>query len=224
MSFCSGSHLGPVPDADGAPRYVLGSRSDATAEKQHEAALVDQARFLESQVKMRTRDLEDPLVRGTMPLHEVDRRVKNTPQMISAMLMSLAMSIQTPRSRIPRAKARARRCHGPRAREAPPIRERHRFRHRRLHGADYRGAIGLVEKPFTRLGLDTALAPVAARPRHTSDTPSKPRGPPLSPAHAASRHGGPPGALGVACSLLRAIHLARHPSYDTAGAARILND
>ena len=87
--FWSGLYISPVPDAAGDVKYFFASQIDATDRKRYEMETL----ALQNELKSRTSELEAALRRSTMLLHEVDHRVKNNLQMISAMLMLQSMSI-----------------------------------------------------------------------------------------------------------------------------------
>ena len=91
--FWNALYLSPVPDAAGVPQYYFASQIDVTTRKQQEFTAQESQQNLERLVAMRTQELEDALHRSTLLLHEVDHRVKNNLQMVSAMLMLQSMSI-----------------------------------------------------------------------------------------------------------------------------------
>ena len=91
--FWNGLYISPVPDAQGGVQYFFASQIDATDRKKYEFDSLNLQYELERQVKLRTSELEAALHRSTLLLHEVDHRVKNNLQMISAMLMLQSMSI-----------------------------------------------------------------------------------------------------------------------------------
>ena len=91
--FWNGLYISPVPDAAGDVQYFFASQIDGTDRKRYEAETLSLQYELERQVKSRTSELEASLHRSTLLLHEVDHRVKNNLQMISAMLMLQSMSI-----------------------------------------------------------------------------------------------------------------------------------
>ncbi len=95
-AFWSSLYISPVPDAEGNVRYFFASQIDATERKNYEFASANMQSKLEEQVKLRTSELETSLRQSTLLLHEVDHRVKNNLQMISAMLMLQSMSIADP--------------------------------------------------------------------------------------------------------------------------------
>ena len=74
-------------------RKALASQFDASERKKHEAEAAALRENLESLVKSRTLELETALQRSQFLLQEVDHRVKNNLQMISAMLMLQSMTI-----------------------------------------------------------------------------------------------------------------------------------
>ena len=92
-TFWNALYMSPVRNADGSVQYFFSSQLDATARKQQEFDIVDRKQELERKVTARTRELEGALARATLLMHEVDHRVKNNLQMISAMLMIQSMSI-----------------------------------------------------------------------------------------------------------------------------------
>ena len=91
--FWNGLYMSPVPDAAGVVQYFFASQIDATDRKKYEFDTLNLQIELERQVKLRTAELETSLHRSNLLLHEVDHRVKNNLQMISAMLMLQSMSI-----------------------------------------------------------------------------------------------------------------------------------
>lgn len=92
-TFWNGLYVSPVVNEAGAVQYFFASQIDATERKHHELRSVTLQQDLERQVKVRTRELEEALRTSNMLLHEVDHRVKNNLQMISAMLMLQSLSI-----------------------------------------------------------------------------------------------------------------------------------
>lgn len=92
-AFWNALHMSPVRNADGSVQYFFASQVDATARKHHELEAIDRAQELEQKVATRTQELEGSLARTRLLVHEVDHRVKNNLQMISAMLMIQSMSI-----------------------------------------------------------------------------------------------------------------------------------
>lgn len=98
-TFWNGLFLSPVPNAHGETEFFFATQSDATERKQRELNVLDMHQELERLVKIRTDELERALSRSTLLMHEVDHRVKNNLQMISAMLMMQSLSIPDPRIR-----------------------------------------------------------------------------------------------------------------------------
>jgi two-component sensor histidine kinase len=89
-----------VMDESGVAQYYFASQFDATERKQRDADDKNQhdvdavtMKTLEKLVQERTHELEDALEKSKLLVHEVDHRVKNNLQMISAMLMLQSMSI-----------------------------------------------------------------------------------------------------------------------------------
>ena len=92
-SFWNALYISPVSNEEGVVQYYFASQIDATERKKYELHAANMQVELERLVKQRTRELEDALYRSTLLLHEVDHRVKNNLQMISAMLMLQSMTI-----------------------------------------------------------------------------------------------------------------------------------
>ena len=92
-AFWNALYISPVINEEGVAQYYFASQIDATERKKYEAHVSNMQVELERLVKQRTAELEEALYRSTMLLHEVDHRVKNNLQMISAMLMLQSMSI-----------------------------------------------------------------------------------------------------------------------------------
>ncbi len=92
-SFWNSLYMSPVFDANGITQYFFASQLDVTERKLLEFRAAELQVNLESLVKLRTKELEDSLHRSHLLMHEVDHRVKNNLQMISAMLMLQSMSI-----------------------------------------------------------------------------------------------------------------------------------
>jgi PAS domain S-box-containing protein len=91
--FWNSLYLSPVFDAAGVAQYYFASQFDVTERKIHEFNAAAMKVDLERLVATRTRDLNEALRKSKLLLHEVDHRVKNNLQMISAMLMLQSMSI-----------------------------------------------------------------------------------------------------------------------------------
>ncbi len=92
-SFWNSLYMSPVFNAEGVTQYFFASQLDVTERKLLEFNAAELQVNLESLVKLRTKELEDALHRSRLLLHEVDHRVKNNLQMISAMLMLQSMTI-----------------------------------------------------------------------------------------------------------------------------------
>jgi PAS domain S-box-containing protein len=90
--FWNSLYISPVMDEDGVAQYYFASQFDATERKKHEIDALN-LKTLEKLVQERTQELETALERSKLLVHEVDHRVKNNLQMISAMLMLQSMSI-----------------------------------------------------------------------------------------------------------------------------------
>ena len=98
-SYWNSLYLSPVFDEEGVTQYFFSSQFDSTERKQHEFSAAALQQDLENLVMSRTSELEQALQRSNLLLHEVDHRVKNNLQMISAMLMLQSMSITDDRIR-----------------------------------------------------------------------------------------------------------------------------
>lgn len=84
--FWNSIHVSPVSAEGGALQFFFSSQIDMTEARERERAIAaDNARF-EQAVAQRTSELQQALEQKTMLLHEVDHRVKNNLQMISAMM------------------------------------------------------------------------------------------------------------------------------------------
>jgi PAS domain S-box-containing protein len=90
--FWNSLYVSPVMDENGTAQYYFASQFDATERKKHEIDALN-VKTLETLVQERTKELEVALERSKLLVHEVDHRVKNNLQMISAMLMLQSMSI-----------------------------------------------------------------------------------------------------------------------------------
>jgi PAS domain S-box-containing protein len=90
--FWNSLYISPVLDENGVAQYYFASQFDATERKKHEIDALN-LKTLEKLVQERTLELEQALERSQLLVHEVDHRVKNNLQMISAMLMLQSMSI-----------------------------------------------------------------------------------------------------------------------------------
>lgn len=92
-SFWNSLYISPVFDEQGERRYFFASQFDVSERKRHEIEAAELRDNLEHAVRLRTLELESALERSQFLLHEVDHRVKNNLQMISAMLMLQSMTI-----------------------------------------------------------------------------------------------------------------------------------
>jgi PAS domain S-box-containing protein len=90
--FWNSLYISPVMDENGIAQYYFASQFDATERKKHEIDALN-IKTLEKLVHERTQELEEALERSKLLVHEVDHRVKNNLQMISAMLMLQSLSI-----------------------------------------------------------------------------------------------------------------------------------
>lgn len=85
--FWNALYISPVVDEQGELLFYFASQVDVTDRKRSEMnALADRER-IEKAVQERTRDLEMAFARQTELLHEVDHRVKNNLQLVSALIV-----------------------------------------------------------------------------------------------------------------------------------------
>ncbi len=85
--FWNGMTINPVRDASGTIIYFFSAQADMTEKQRLEVALKSANDHLERQVGERTAALQAALVQKTALLHEVDHRVKNNLQVISALML-----------------------------------------------------------------------------------------------------------------------------------------
>lgn len=90
--FWNGLYLSPVTSSTGELQFFFASQLDVSDRINAQRHVNDQKEILESEVRRRTKDLEEALAAKTMLVHEVDHRVKNNLQMISTLL---AMQVRT---------------------------------------------------------------------------------------------------------------------------------
>lgn len=98
-SFWNGLHISPIRLKGKAVRHLFASQSDVTAKKEGEIGLQGAAAGLERAVQARTAELQHALEQKTVLLHEVDHRVKNNLQLISALMLLQARRAEEPNVR-----------------------------------------------------------------------------------------------------------------------------
>ncbi|TPW31380.1 PAS domain-containing protein [Pararhizobium mangrovi] len=89
-AFWNALYLSPVATEGGEVQFFFSSQLDVTADRERERQALEDRDALEDAVRERTAELEAALEQKTLLLHEVDHRVKNNLQMISAMIRSQA--------------------------------------------------------------------------------------------------------------------------------------
>ena len=97
--FWNGLYLSPVTNAAGELQFFFASQLDVTDRVSAQQLIATQQEWLEREVSRRTDELREALANQTMLVHEVDHRVKNNIQMISALLSMQAAAIQDPAAR-----------------------------------------------------------------------------------------------------------------------------
>lgn len=93
-TFWNALFVSPVRNSDGEITHFFGSQLDVTRKRADQAALKESHDSLESQVRARTRALEETVEQKTALLHEVDHRVKNNLQLIASLIMLQARRIE----------------------------------------------------------------------------------------------------------------------------------
>ena len=94
--FWNGLYISPVTNSAGELQFFFASQLDVTDRVEAQRLLADQQEWLEREVARRTDDLQEALAAQTMLVHEVDHRVKNNIQMISALLSMQSNAISDP--------------------------------------------------------------------------------------------------------------------------------
>ena len=84
--FWNGLYISPVLDASGALRHFFAAQLEIGDRVEAQRLVASQQEWLEHEVARRTDELRDALDAQTMLVHEVDHRVKNNIQMISALI------------------------------------------------------------------------------------------------------------------------------------------
>ena len=97
--FWNGLYISPVTNAAGELQFFFASQLDVTDRVSAQQLIATQQEWLEREVSRRTEELQEALATQTMLVHEVDHRVKNNIQMISALLSMQAAAIQDPAAR-----------------------------------------------------------------------------------------------------------------------------
>ena len=97
--FWNGLFISPVTNASGEVQFFFASQLDVTDRIEAQRAVASQQEWLEREVARRTDELREALAAQTMLVHEVDHRVKNNIQMITALLSMQTRSIVDPQAR-----------------------------------------------------------------------------------------------------------------------------
>ncbi len=97
--FWNGLYISPVTNSSGELQFFFASQLDVTDRVEAQRFLASQQEWLEREVARRTDELREALAVQTMLVHEVDHRVKNNIQMISALLAMQASAIMDPQAR-----------------------------------------------------------------------------------------------------------------------------
>ena len=97
--FWNGLYISPVTNAAGELQFFFASQLDVSDRVSAQRSIATQQEWLEHEVSRRTDELREALATQTMLVHEVDHRVKNNIQMISALLSMQAAAIRDPAAR-----------------------------------------------------------------------------------------------------------------------------
>ena len=97
--FWNGLYISPVTNAAGELQFFFASQLDVSDRVEAQLVVASQQGWLEREVLRRTDELREALHAQTMLVHEVDHRVKNNIQMISALLSMQARAIEDPDAR-----------------------------------------------------------------------------------------------------------------------------
>ncbi len=97
--FWNGLFISPVSNEAGELQFYFASQLDVSDRVEAQRAIASQQEWLEREVSRRTDELQEALAAQTMLVHEVDHRVKNNIQMITALLSMQTRSIADPQAR-----------------------------------------------------------------------------------------------------------------------------
>jgi PAS domain S-box-containing protein len=95
-TFWNALYVSPVKGEDGDVQFFFASQLDISDRIAAQAALSAQKAEIETQVRVRTADLEAALDAKTLLLHEVDHRVKNNLTMVGSLLRLQARTLPDP--------------------------------------------------------------------------------------------------------------------------------
>ena len=97
--FWNGLHISPVTTSSGELQFFFASQLDVTDRIEAQTVVATQQEWLQREVARQTLDLREGLATQTMLVHEVDHRVKNNMQMISALLAMQSRTLKDPEAR-----------------------------------------------------------------------------------------------------------------------------
>ena len=98
-TFWNGLYISPVTTASGELQFFFASQLDVTDRVQAQKVVATHQEWLQREVARQTLDLREALAAQTMLVHEVDHRVKNNIQMISALLSMQSGALKDPQAR-----------------------------------------------------------------------------------------------------------------------------
>ena len=97
-AFWNGLYISPVTTASGELQFFFASQLDVTDRVEAQKVVATHQAWLQREIARQTHDLREALAAQTMLVHEVDHRVKNNIQMISALLAMQSRSLKDPQA------------------------------------------------------------------------------------------------------------------------------